>query len=209
MPTQQTLLAFVLVSAGLTLIPGPSTFFLLSHGIGHGRRSALAAMTGIETAAAIRVLAAAAGLSALLTSSPSAAVAVRWAGVAYLAFLGARALRPGPSAQEPGSPAARAPLARSARKGLVFGLGNVNMVIFFVAFFPPFIHPARGSQALQMLVLGAVFWLFGTLCDLAVACASGRIGAWLQNRPRLRASQPRLEGAAYLTLAAWAALSIG
>ena len=61
MPTQQTLLAFALVSAGLMVIPGPSNFFLLAHGIGHGRRSALAAMTGIETASAIRVLLAAAG----------------------------------------------------------------------------------------------------------------------------------------------------
>ena len=49
MPTSQTVLAFALVSAGIMVIPGPSNFFLLAHGIGHGRRSALAAMTGIET----------------------------------------------------------------------------------------------------------------------------------------------------------------
>ncbi len=63
------------------LIPGPSNLFLLAHGISHGRRSALAAAAGIETASAIRVLLTAAGLSALLASSAVALEAIRWAGV--------------------------------------------------------------------------------------------------------------------------------
>jgi LysE type translocator len=83
MPTPQTLLTFALVSAGLMVIPGPSNLFLLAHGIGHGRRSAVAAMTGIETASAIRVLLAAAGLSAVLASSAVAFNFIRWAGVGY------------------------------------------------------------------------------------------------------------------------------
>src|SRR5215475_6319541 len=128
MPTPQTLLAFALVSAGIMIIPGPSNFFLLAHGIGHGRRSALAAMTGIETASAIRVLLTAAGLSAVLASSAVAFNAIRWAGVAYLACLGVRAFRHGRQEQSPGAPASPVPLARSARKGLLVGLGNPKMV---------------------------------------------------------------------------------
>lgn len=205
MPTQQTLLAFALVSVGLMVIPGPSNFFLLAHGIGHGRRAALAAMTGIETAAAIRVLLTAAGLSAVLASSAVAFSLIRWAGAAYLACLGIRAFRTGRPGQSPGVPARPVPLARSARKGLMVGLGNPKMVIFFLAFFPQFVHPAQGSRAGQMLILGAVFWVIGVLWDLAFACASGEIGAWLQRRPRIRAAQPRLEGLAYLGLAGWAA----
>ena len=205
MPTQQTLLAFALVSAGLMVIPGPSNLFLLGHGIGHGRRSAVAAVTGIETASAIRVLLAAAGLSTVLASSAAAFNATRWAGAAYLAYLGIRALRTGQPQQSPGSPAAPVPLPRSARKGLIVGLGNPKMVIFFLAFFPQFIHSAQGPQAIQMLILGAVFWVIGTIWDLAFACASGTIGTWLRHRPRIRAAQPRLEGLLYLGLAAWAA----
>src|SRR5215469_18039035 len=122
MPTPQTLLAFALVSAGIMVVPGPSNFFLLAHGIGHGRRSALAAMTGIEAASAIRVLLAAVGLSAVLASSAVAFSLVRWAGVVYLAYLGVRAFRAG---QPQGAPHVRAlsvPLVRSARKGLIVGL---------------------------------------------------------------------------------------
>jgi len=103
MPTQPTLLAFALVSAAIMVIPGPSNLFLLAHGIGHGRRSALAAMTGIEAASAIRVLLAAAGLSAVLASSAVAFNAIRWAGVTYLAWLGIRAFRAG----QPDDPMAR------------------------------------------------------------------------------------------------------
>lgn len=207
MPTQQTLLAFALVSAALMVIPGPSNLFLLAHGIGHGRRSALAAMTGIETASAIRVLLAAAGLSAVLASSAVAFGLIRWAGAGYLAYLGIRAFRASRPAASPGRAAVSVPLARSAGKGLLVGLGNPKMVIFFLAFFPQFIHPAQGSAVAQILILGAVFWIIGALWDLAFACASGTVGGWLDRRPRLHAAQPRLEGLAYLGLAGWAAIT--
>ena len=205
MPTPQTLLAFALVSAAIMVIPGPSNFFLLAHGIGHGRRAALAAMTGIETASAIRILLTAAGLSALLASSAVAFNGIRWAGTAYLLYLGIRAFRGRRPQHEAGSPVPTVPLARSARKGLIVGLGNPKMVIFFLAFFPQFIHPAQGSAVGQILILGAVFWVLGAIWDLAFAYASGTIGTWLHSRPRIRAAQPRLEAIAYLGLAGWTA----
>src|SRR5215470_10144142 len=161
MPTQQTLLAFALVSAAIMVIPGPSNLFLLAHGISHGRRSALAAMTGIEAASAIRVLLTAAGLSAVLASSAVAFTAIRWAGAAYLAWLGIRSFRSARTGHQPGTPGAAVPLARSARKGLIVGLGNPKMVIFFLAFFPQFIHPTQGPAAIQVLILGDVFWVIG------------------------------------------------
>jgi threonine/homoserine/homoserine lactone efflux protein len=111
-PTQETLLAFALVSAGIMLIPGPSNLFLLAHGIGHGRRSALAAAGGVEVASALRVLLTAAGLSALLASSAVAFGIVRWAGVAYLVYLGVHAFRSGPPVQQAHADRASVPLMR-------------------------------------------------------------------------------------------------
>ena len=207
MPAQQTLLAFALVSAGIMIIPGPSNLFLLAHGIGHGRRSALAAMAGIEIASAIRVLLAAAGLSAVLASSAVAFNLIRWAGVGYLAFLGVRAFRTRRAGGPPDPPGRPVSLARSARKGLLVGLGNPKMVIFYLAFFPQFIHPGRGSQPAQVLILGTLFWVIGAIWDLAFACASGTIGTWLQRRPRIQAAQHPLEGSACLALAGWAAIT--
>src|SRR5215510_2376534 len=158
-PTSETLFAFALVSAGIMLIPGPSNLFLLAHGIGHGRRSALAAASGVEAASAIRVLLTAAGLSALLASSAVAFGAARWAGVLYLLYLGVQALRAGAPDDPRTNRSSGMPVTRSVRKGLIVGLGNPKMVIFFLAFFPQFINPERGSEALQILVLGSVFWI--------------------------------------------------
>ena len=164
-------------------------------------------MTGIETAAAIRVLLAAAGLSAVLAASAVAFNLIRWAGAAYLVYLGVRAFRQHHLATEAQTTSQAVPAARSARKGLLVGLGNPKMVIFFIAFFPQFIHPADGSETGQMLMLGTIFWLIGAIWDLAFACASGTIGTWLTRRPRIRAAQPRLEGLAYLGLTGWAAIT--
>lgn len=207
MPTTGTLIAFVIVSAGIMIIPGPSNLFILAHGIGHGRRSALASLIGIETASAIRVALTAAGLSAVLASSATAFSVIRWAGAAYLAYLGIRALR-SQHQHEPAQPSPQGlPAGHSARKGLIVGLANPKTTIFFIAFFPQFIHPSQGSQLGQMLVLGAIYWVIGTAWDIAFACASGTIGGWLHRRPGLRAAQPRLEGITYLGLACWAALT--
>jgi threonine/homoserine/homoserine lactone efflux protein len=195
------------VSAGVMLIPGPSNLFLLAHGIGHGRRSALAAASGVEAASAIRVVLTAAGLSAVLASSAIAFNTIRWAGVAYLVYLGVRAFRSGPSDGRSVGRARSLPLARSVRKGLVVGLGNPKMVIFFLAFFPQFISPERGSEATQILILGSVFWVIGAVWDLAFACASGSIGSWMQDHPTVRSTQSRLEGITYLGLAGWSAVS--
>src|SRR5690348_12789345 len=140
----------------------------------------------------------------MLAASATAFNPTRLAGIAYLAYLGLRAFRAGRPGASLGGPPRPVPLARSARKGLLVGLGNPKMVIFYLAFFPQFIHQDRGSRAVQMLVLGTVFWVIGAVWDLAFACASGTIGGWLQRRPRLQAAQPRVEGLAYLGLAAWA-----
>lgn len=206
-PSQQTLLAFAVVSVGIMLVPGPSNLFLLAHGIGHGRRSALAAAGGIEAAAALRVLLTAAGLSALLASSALAFEFVRWGGVAYLVYLGVKAFRSRRSGRDRASGATPVPLARSFRKGLVVGLGNPKMVIFYLAFLPQFVDPSRGSEAGQILLLGSVLWAIGAIWDVAFAAASGSIGGWVTRKSRFQAAQPRLEGVCYLGLAGWAAVT--
>lgn len=205
MPTQQTLVAFALVSVGIVIMPGPSNLFLLAHGIGHGRGAAMAAMTGISAASAIRVMLTAAGLSAALASSAVVFAVVQWAGVGYLVYLGVRAFRSDPEPGSAGGRTGQVHLGRSAGRGLVVGLGNPKMLIFFVAFLPQFVDPSRGSQATQILVLGAVFWVIGVLWDLTFAYLSGTIGGWLDSRPGIRRLQPPVEGSTFLGLAVWAA----
>lgn len=206
MPTPHTLIAFALVSAGIMLLPGPSNFFLLAHGIAHGQRAALAAMTGIGVASALRVLLTAVGLSAILAASPIALGVVRWTGVLYLAWQGFRSFRSRAVSPDPDADTTM-PLHRSAGKGLLVGLANPKMLVFFLAFFPQFINPSSGSEVTQILTLGAIFWVIGVAWDFGFACLAGTIGLWLHRHPHLHTAQPRVEGVAYIGLAGWAALA--
>jgi threonine/homoserine/homoserine lactone efflux protein len=202
-PTTETLLGFAVVAAGLMVLPGPSNFFILAHGIGHGPRAALDAVLGIAAASAIRVALTAAGLAALLASSAIAFQIMRWLGVAYLMYLGVIAWRSAHAGPDATAVCSRPARRRSFAKGLLVGLSNPKMVLFFVAFFPQFIDPERGSAVTQMLVLGAIFWMIGTVWDVGCALGSGAIGDFLRRRPRIRALQGRAEGTLYFGLAAW------
>jgi threonine/homoserine/homoserine lactone efflux protein len=208
MPTFHTVIAFALVSLGLALIPGPSTFFLISQGTLHGRDRALASVGGIEIASAVRVLATAAGLSALLASSAVAFSAIRWVGVAYLAYLGLRAMtacRGGKASESKAASNDAGNSTKALRKGVLVGLGNVKMATFYLAFFPQFVHADRGSQVTQILILGAVFWIIGLACDLLYALASATLGTWVHTRPRLKSARAQTEAVSYLALAGWTA----
>src|SRR3954454_15273792 len=93
MPPLPTLALFAAATLALLLIPGPSVLFIVARTLEHGRRGGLVSMLGVESGAMLHVLAATAGLSALVTASPGALLAVKFAGAAYLLVLGVRALR--------------------------------------------------------------------------------------------------------------------
>lgn len=200
MPTSTTLLAFAAVCVGVVLSPGPSNFFLLAHGISHGRSAAWAATGGIATASALRVVLAAVGLSAALAASAMAFEVVRWMGVAYLVFLGIKALRSHSDTQAlEVSGQAQAPWSRSAWRGLLVGLGNPKMVLFFLALLPQFVRPDRGSQTSQIIVLGLVFWIIGTAWDVAYTAAATTLAGRWRAGGRPTRWLGKAEGLTYLT----------
>lgn len=198
MPEPSTLLLFAASAAALVLIPGPNLVFIITRSIEAGRRAGLASMLGVETATFVHVTAAAVGLSALLASSAVAFETVRWAGVAYLVYLGVRALRSDESAEAP-RPAG---LRRSFVEGVLVNLLNPKVAIFFLAFLPQFVDPEQGSAGVQVLVLGAVFMVIASLLDLVYVFTAGLIGQ------RLRGGR-RFAGGVYLALAVLAAATGG
>jgi threonine/homoserine/homoserine lactone efflux protein len=206
-PALDTIIAFAGISAVLMMVPGPSSFFILAQGLRHGRRSAVAATAGIEIASAVRVLLAATGLSALVASSDAALGVITWLGVGYLTVLGIQAFRTAVTCSSADEPRPRLTLTQCARRGVLVGLVNPKMILFFVAFFPQFVDPSQGSAVTQILVLGAVFWTLGTVWDLGLAWATGTIGARLDSSSGSGTFRRRFEGLAYLGLAGWAAMS--
>lgn len=200
MPTLTTLVSFALATTLLVAMPGPGMLFLLARGIGRGRRDALAAAVGVEIASLVFVAATAFGLTAIVASSAAALSVIRYAGAAYLVYLAVRALR---SRDALAVEAGAAPPA-GARKGLwdgfVVGITNPKVAVFFLAFFPQFIHPGAGSIPVQVGVLGAVFVAIGLAGDVLVAATASSVGRWLRRRPGLAAKHGPVTGVIYLVL---------
>lgn len=198
MPEPSTLLLFAASAALLVLIPGPNLVYIVTRSIEAGRRAGLASMLGVEAGTLVHVTAAALGLSALLASSEVAFEMVRWAGVAYLVYLGVRTLR----ARDTAPSVAPIGMRRSVLEGLLVNVLNPKVSVFFLAFLPQFVDPLQGSTGMQVLVLGAVFLTIASLLDLLYVLGAALIGQRL-SRGR------KLAGGVYLALAALAAATGG
>jgi threonine/homoserine/homoserine lactone efflux protein len=209
MPTPGTLGAFTLATLALIAIPGPATFYLLSRGITSGRRRALLSALGVESGTVVFVVLTAFGLSALIASTTYAFTALHYLGAAYLLFLAWRAWR-GAGDDGDGAPVvAAAPSSgwSAYRQGLLVGISNPKVAIFFLAFFPQFVDAGRGSAMVQVLVLGAVFAALGLTADVVNCCASSAIGGWLARHPSFIRVRRRVEAMSYAGLGAWTLVS--
>jgi threonine/homoserine/homoserine lactone efflux protein len=208
MPGIETLWLFAIASAALVAIPGPAVLYIVTRGVAHGRRGAILSMLGIEAGNFVQVLAATAGLAAVVASSATAFSIVKYAGAAYLVVLGIRALREGGAVLSGVDPTARSD-RRLFSEGLLVGTLNPKLAIFLLAFLPQFIDPAAGPVWLQTLVLGSVFNLIAMAGDTLFALAAGTAGA----RVRARLGSPgvlmRAAGVVYIALGVSAALAEG
>jgi threonine/homoserine/homoserine lactone efflux protein len=180
-PSLATLLLFAGSILALLAVPGPSVLYVVARTVEQGRAAGLVSVLGLETGALIHVAAAAAGLSALVASSPSAFTALRYGGAAYLLWLGIRALRRS-RVQTPQPLGGAAPYRRLFRDGALVDLLNPNTSLFFLAFLPGFVHEGHGPVALQVVVLGLVFVALAALTDGAFALAAARVSRGVRRR---------------------------
>ena len=155
MLTLPEVVLFALTALLLVLTPGPNMIYCVSRTLIQGRRAGLISLGGVLTAFLVHLFAAALGLTALLLAVPLAFDAIRLAGAAYLLWLAWQAVKPGGDAPF----AARAlPADRPGklfRMGFITNLLNPKVAMFYLSFFPQFIHPERGSVLLQSIQLGA------------------------------------------------------
>jgi threonine/homoserine/homoserine lactone efflux protein len=175
MPSPSTLAAFSVASLLLILLPGPAMLFLVARGVAGGPRVGALSALGIEAATAVYVVATALGLTAVLAASTTAFTIVRYAGAAYLVYLGVRTLRDRTDPHGPVMAPAPPSTWRSSRQGFLVGIGNPKVALFFLAFFPQFIHPEAGPVWSQVLVLGAVTIAIGTVLDVSYGVFGGLV----------------------------------
>jgi threonine/homoserine/homoserine lactone efflux protein len=208
MPTIPTLALYVVTAAVVLIIPGPAVLYIVSQGIRQGRRAGVTAVLGIHAGTLIQVVAAIAGLSWILVSSATAFMGVKYAGAAYLIYLGVRKLRSGDVA-EPAAPAPAKSGIRLFREGVLVNVLNPKLALFFLAFLPQFVDPSRGAIPLQIAVFGVVFTLLGLCTDGAYALLAGSVGPWLRRSTRFLRGERYVVGGIFIGLGVAAALTPG
>jgi threonine/homoserine/homoserine lactone efflux protein len=173
MPPASDLLTFLAATLVLNVTPGPDMLYVIARSVGEGRGAGVVSALGISAGTVFHTAAVVLGVSSLLVASPVAYDVLRFAGAAYLAWLGFRALRAAPRAE--GEPDVEpAGLGAIFRQGVVTNVLNPKVAIFFLAFLPQFVDASRGSATAQLLVLAALFITCGTLVNVVVALLAGR-----------------------------------
>lgn len=181
MPNPHSLALFSLGALALLLIPGPAVLYIVIQSAEHGRLAGLASVAGVHVGTLVHTAAAAVGISALVVSSAVAFSVVKYAGAAYLVFLGFRRLL----AREPAAPGQfpREPPGRLFRRGVVVNVLNPKTALFFLAFLPQFVDESRTVWT-QVVAFGLLFMLLGLVTDGAYALAAGTAGRFLRRRRR-------------------------
>ena len=201
-PDVTSLWLFGLAALALLLIPGPSVLFIVVQSAEHGRRIGLVSVAGVHLGSLVHVAAASAGLSAVIVASSLAFSVVKYAGAAYLIYLGIRKLLD--QDVETRVERKREPLRRAFVRGTVVNALNPKTALFFLAFLPQFVAPERGGVWSQALVLGLVFVGLGLVTDSLYALAAGTVSGLLRRR---RNAVRYGSGAVFIALGATAALA--
>jgi threonine/homoserine/homoserine lactone efflux protein len=201
-PDSSSLGLFAVAALALLAIPGPAVLYIVVQSAEQGRRAGLASVAGIHLGTLVHVVGATVGLSALIVASALAFSVVKYAGAAYLVYLGVRKLleRDTRAAFERRSE----PLRRAFARGIVVNVLNPKTALFFLAFLPQFIDADRGAVWSQALVLGLVFVGLGLVSDSLYALAAGSAAGILRRRRRVMRYG---SGLVYIGLGATAALA--
>ncbi len=184
MPSLSTLVTFALAGVVLVVVPGPSVLFIVGRALAHGRRAALTSVAGNTTGAMAVVVVVALGLGAVAAASVVVFTVLKIAGAAYLVYLGVQTIRHrGALSLGAGGPAG----GRVYWQGVLVGVTNPKVLVFFAAVLPQFVDPAAGSATTQMLVLGLLFALIAAVLDSLWGLAAGAARDWFATSPaRLR-----------------------
>lgn len=175
-----TWLAFLAAATAMLLIPGPTILLVIGQALGGGARNALPLAAGVALGDLSAMTLSMAGLGALLAASATLFTALKWVGAAYLIWLGIKMWR------APVEPGAAPPLSarRAMREAYVVTALNPKSIVFFVAFVPQFLDPARPFLP-QAAILVASFVTLAALNAAGYALLASRLSGAVR-RPSIR-----------------------
>lgn len=199
---------FFVAALVLVVTPGPAVLYVVTRSVDQGRAAGVISVLGVGIGNFVHVIASALGLSAVLASSALAFSILKYAGAAYLIFLGVRKLLST-------SVAAGSLTLRQASRGAIFRQGvivaalNPKTALFFLAFLPQFTDPALGAAWWQFVVLGSITVLLGVTSDSCYALLSGSAANWLRRKKSFLEKEKYISGTVYCGLGVATAISGG
>ncbi|MDJ1007862.1 MAG: LysE family translocator [Paracoccaceae bacterium] len=174
--------AYVLLATALAVAPGPDVLFVVANGMQHRVKGAIASALGIGAGSVLHALAAALGISAIVAASPTAFEILRYAGAAYLTYLGVQALRSWwnySSNLDPNQAVVEISAWNVFRRGLITNILNPKVVVFYLALLPQFISVELGNVGLQIFLLGCIHNIIGITFLICIGLAAGKASGWL------------------------------
>jgi len=204
MPDPHRFLLFFAAALILAITPGPGIFYVLARSLAGGKREGVQSSFGTFAGGLFHVFAAALGISAILAASAVAFHSVKYAGAAYLVWLGIRMIR---SRNADMAFQNLQPSQSAFRQGILTEALNPKTALFFLSFIPQFIAPERGHVFFQFLLLGSISVILNTTADLVVVLLAAPLERKLKNSARFRRNQRVASGVGMIGLGAYVALA--
>ena len=199
--TAATSVAFLLATFAIIIAPGPAQALVLARTLSEGRRSGATTAIGLNVGTLVHALAAALGLSAILATSAAAFSLVKYAGAAYLIYLGVRALRSGEQVEVVTNAGA------SFWRAVATGVLNPKVAVFFLAFLPQFVDPSRGPAFVQFVILGATVAVLDVIYELLLVWIATALRGRVLSSRRFAAWRERVTGVVLIALGARLAMA--
>lgn len=181
MPETTALLSFMVLALVVIVVPGPSVVFVIGRAMILGTKGAVLSVLGNALGVGVQIVAVALGVGAVVSSSPVLFAIVKVVGAGFLIYLGIEGIRHRRVFATTEDTARSVSTRRLMVDSSVVGITNAKTLVFFIASFPLFVNPERGSVIVQMLILGAFFWVVGIASDLVWAVAAGSARQWLSS----------------------------
>jgi threonine/homoserine/homoserine lactone efflux protein len=200
-------LFFALASLVLNITPGADMLYVATRSTAQGMKAGIVSALGISAGCIVHLIAAVAGLSAIIAGSAIAFSMIKYAGAVYLAWLGYRSFFSKQNIFKLGEDTGKKSLLSIFRQGVLTNVLNPKVALFFLAFLPQFIQPAKGNAQWQILLLGAWFNISGTIVNILVAVLFGKMGNWLAGKEWFIRWQNKITGILLVALGIKVALS--
>ncbi|MBW8746156.1 MAG: LysE family translocator [Acidobacteria bacterium] len=180
----------------LAIAPGPDNIQVLVRGISQGRMAGFVAACGFAFGVIFHTTIAAVGLAAVLRASPVAFQMIKYAGAAYLFWIGIKSWRSGSLSVAGNAP--KKSLWLVFRQCVIGNMLNPKVTLFFLVFLPQFVQKNGPSPAIQMMILGGIFMMMAFLVFSTIGIFAGTVGAWLKRNPKAGVWLDRLAGTTFI-----------